>query len=259
MRLLHSRAHRPHTPINSLGPFTSASPFVRSFASRLLSRVLAPTPLACSFGACCPTRRAIHTFTSPSLLATCALSFHPYAPHAPHARMPRMPRRIPRFPRIPRIPRTPACPACPTRSTPNPLKRVRRRIRPHEPLASTDGKGRRDAGGRERVRADVRGGRGVVGEGGGGGAAAHHFLRILKRVWGGQAGQQSRLGCEWSGARHFWGFSRARGRGRAEQQSIGMAEAADYIVPAIAITAATALTFIAVSFNELREPMDEGV
>ncbi|CAI5505955.1 unnamed protein product [Closterium sp. Naga37s-1] len=32
-----------------------------------------------------------------------------------------------------------------------------------------------------------------------------------------------------------------------------MAEAADYIVPAIAITAATALTFIAVSFNELRE------
>ncbi|CAI6012197.1 unnamed protein product [Closterium sp. NIES-65] len=32
-----------------------------------------------------------------------------------------------------------------------------------------------------------------------------------------------------------------------------MAEAADYVVPAIAITAATALTFIAVSFNELRE------
>ncbi|GJP42757.1 hypothetical protein CLOM_g2292 [Closterium sp. NIES-68] len=32
-----------------------------------------------------------------------------------------------------------------------------------------------------------------------------------------------------------------------------MAELADYVVPGIAITAATAVTFIAVSFNELRE------
>ncbi|CAI7786116.1 unnamed protein product, partial [Closterium sp. NIES-53] len=37
------------------------------------------------------------------------------------------------------------------------------------------------------------------------------------------------------------------------REASGMAEAADYVVPAIAITAATALTFIAVSFNELRE------
>ncbi|CAI5459567.1 unnamed protein product [Closterium sp. Yama58-4] len=36
-------------------------------------------------------------------------------------------------------------------------------------------------------------------------------------------------------------------------RAAGMAEAADYVVPAIAITAATAVTFIAVSFNELRE------
>ncbi|CAI5999377.1 unnamed protein product [Closterium sp. NIES-64] len=57
------------------------------------------------------------------------------------------------------------------------------------------------------------------------------------RAGRGRAAEQSSAGCEWSGV----------GRG------IGMAEAADYVVPAIAITAATALTFIAVSFNELRE------
>ncbi|CAI5466312.1 unnamed protein product [Closterium sp. Yama58-4] len=67
-----------------------------------------------------------------------------------------------------------------------------------------------------------------------------HQAARASRAHGGRGAAQEHVG--------------ASARGRASgSRAAGMAEAADYIVPAIAITAATAVTFIAVSFNELRE------